>query len=373
MSGSKESTKARSSIKLGKFSNSNVYKSEGKSASRYGGNAKSGGFRERDLISGFHNYSLMSPSRGSAAHNFSGKNILQESSKTLAKSLVFDRKIQDEKALKVGSQVNETQMLVDYYNNKHFIDRVEEGNAKRQTIRHKSVTEIDLPYLKANSKVFNKDENPKYGRDVSRLETLNLTMNSESVTNQASPTTRKLNSKLRSKLASMNTGEFYTPGSRIKFYKPEAASAAGKPSGSVQKTLAMSGSADPISFRRSLDYDHPFKSQRNESAIKIDKGEDRSQLEKSICSLTTHKRRTLKIMENINKNIAKLHKHSKVNWSIKDVPLNLLTKPASTIKSKESMLTYNQKSQSLGKDFEPKYDDFITGAGYLKQPSELQK
>ena len=90
-------------------------------------------------------------------NSLSGKNILQETTKQLAKSLVFERKLENEKSSKVGGQEEQTQQLLNYYNNKCFVD-LQESNEKLK----KNAVKRDLPYLKANSKVFNIDANPKY-------------------------------------------------------------------------------------------------------------------------------------------------------------------------------------------------------------------
>ena len=93
-----------------------VSNSNEKSAERY--SKKRMSFREKDLIKQFHNYSLMSSEKAKDIHIYSGKNLIQETTKNIAKELVSEIKNNIEKQEKVGTQENETQILIDYYNNK---------------------------------------------------------------------------------------------------------------------------------------------------------------------------------------------------------------------------------------------------------------
>lgn len=80
----------------------------------------------------------------------------------------------------------------------------------------------------------------------------------------------------------------------------------------------------------------------------------------------------MKIIENINKNIAKLHKHYNVNWSLKDVPHKLLLKPHHNVKPRESMEMYNEMINAEGQKTVVKYDDFQTGSGILSDGNLLR-
>jgi hypothetical protein len=351
-------SKAKTGIKLSKgiSKNSSGYKSN-KAQNRYGTM-----FRERDLILGFHNYSLMTPAKAKDINNYSGKNILQESTKQIAKSLVFDRQLEEERYTKVGTQENETQLLLKYYNNKNFIDS-QKFETTLQT--YKTNKNTDLPYLKSNTKKINVNEDPRYGLDLCKTESLNLSLGNSSKKRKKS-ILDKINSKLRSNLTSMNAGELYTPVGKDSVYRTNFELSAGKPSGALKTALAVSESEDPNMFKKNINLDYiPISSRKADT-------EQRSLIESvnknsSICSLDPRKRYALDAIEKINKNLSKLHNHSKVNWSIKDVPLKLLTRPTSSIKGSALTSIYNNRkspSKILGAN-----GSF--GNEKLKKPSNL--
>jgi len=216
-------------------------------------------------------------------------------------------------------------------------------------------SDIDESYLKANCRTFKASDNPKIAKDMIKLDTLNMSLNSDSPTKANSPTINKYNtrlsSKLRNKIMNLKSTDLYTPISKFENYKANLEFAAGKPSKSRatnQKSLIVSESADAKNFTNNMDIDYPLITSSKESLLNTKKEPVKpdEKLNMSMCSLNAHKRRSLKIIDNINKNLAKLHNHSKVNWSIKDVPLKLLIRPTPSVKSNEETSSYNDKIDS---------------------------
>ena len=60
----------------------------------------------------------MSNEKTKDIHFYSGKNLLQETTKNIAKEMVSDIKIDNDKQEKVGTQENESKILVEYFKNK---------------------------------------------------------------------------------------------------------------------------------------------------------------------------------------------------------------------------------------------------------------
>lgn len=81
-------------------------------------------FREKDIIQRFQEYSNGKPQEIEATYkleaspSMSGKNLLQDAVKNLAKGRLNDMKIEQERFKRVGVQETETKLLIDYYNNK---------------------------------------------------------------------------------------------------------------------------------------------------------------------------------------------------------------------------------------------------------------
>jgi len=358
------SVKSKSIIRLPKNIGKNLKVHQTAIKPRY--SKKGTMFRERDLIGNFHDYSLMSPAKARDIHSFSGKNILQESSKLIAKSLVIDRRISDDKSTKVGTEERETSLLLDYFKNKPLIDKMQKYSVSKQTNNHKSTDKLDLPYLNANTKQFNIDDNPKYKRDVVKIESLNMSIDANKGATLPNENIKQLTSKIRDKLSSMRTAEFHS--SKTNQYQPHLESAAGK------KTLAVSGSVDPNLFKKHISFDCPSSSHREGSHSKVNLTEvPRSNIDDSSYSLNAIKRQSIQTINNVQKNVSKLHNHSHANWSISDVPIKFLTKPSNNNgKGGSTMSTYKNKFESFGTN-QPRYQDFISGTADIQQPSELSR
>lgn len=91
---------------------------------------------------------------------------------------------------------------------------------------------------------------------------------------------------------------------------------------SLQKTLTITESADILQNNKYLSELHPSSSSKSPVHMMTQENLGRNIEDLSLSSLNAHKRRSLKIVDKINKNIAKLHKHTNVNWSLKDLPLS---------------------------------------------------
>ena len=106
-------SKFSSSTRLVRYINKEKrFQSEEKLASNF--NKKRSAFRERDLIRGFHNYSLMTPQKAKDIHLFSGLNIIQETTKSLAKTQVSDIRISNDKMDRQGHEEKEEKVYSDY-------------------------------------------------------------------------------------------------------------------------------------------------------------------------------------------------------------------------------------------------------------------
>ena len=161
---------------------------------------------------------------------------------------------------------------------------------------------MELPYLKANQKPFELNNNPKYGKDMIKMDNLNSSFESQNLNSFKSQSKNRKDT--------------------IK-----AVIAAGRPSNfsrmSLHNTLSISESADIISYNKNET--EIFDTSPNRSPFDI-KTEERNTSIPNLSSLNAHKRRSLKIVDKINKNIAKLHKHTNVNWSLKDLPIDFFKK-----------------------------------------------
>lgn len=106
---------------------------------------------------------------------------------------------------------------------------------------------------------------------------------------------------------------------------------------------------------------------------KVSKDQSHVEIDKiSEYNLDDHKRRSIKIIDKINKNIAKLHKFSNINWSIKDASAKLFSRKINNSQETLSRSVYKVKPESIFRYGKSKYEDFITGAGYLNDPSDLE-
>ena len=291
---------------------------------------------------------------------------MQETTKQLAKSLVFEKKLENDKNSSVGKQHKKTQQLLDYYNNKCFVDTQEKND--NETIRNST---NDLPYLNANSKVFNIQENPKYKNDLARVETGKITVDKQkdNKNDKNNLTLKRLTQKLKSNADSLATHEYYTP-----VYKGNSPSvrnfdlpAAGKATGDVHKTLMASESAEIKNLGKGIIFDSSTSLRQANTELK-----SQSEMSNNIGSLydlDKQKKRTLKVMGRVNKNLAKLHSHTKANWSIADVPLKYITKPVATSKINSKLDVYEDFNSKSAKKRD-RYEDF-SGEGKLIKQSDL--
>ncbi|CAI2359760.1 unnamed protein product [Moneuplotes crassus] len=252
-------------------------------------------------LSGFYDYSIKS-SKSKDLNTYSGRNIRQEATKQIAKSLLLEKKMEQERA-KASSQERETQMLLDYYNNRQFID--------------KEVKENNQDYFKYNSDNLNLNKVKNLSNSVSNLNPMNLS-DEKTLCSAMNIVDRNLSNK---KLA--DAKECYS-----QLSKPQSEGKNTLENKYVEKAkedskqyLNISGSVDPNTFKESVNFDCGRESNTNTG--------QRSEMDiirkESIPNLSKPQRNILNSIKKINRNMDKLHAHENVNWSIADMPSNYTT------------------------------------------------
>ena len=142
-------------------------------------------FREKDILHSFKQYSngkpqsLLRSYKFESGNKLSGNNLIHDAVKNIAKGAIDNIKIDQERNDKVGKQEHETQLLIDYYNNKHVIDEMPEDDGKSYYGKGRKLNDIDQPFLKANTKTFKAGDNPKIAKDMINIDTLNMSMDSD--------------------------------------------------------------------------------------------------------------------------------------------------------------------------------------------------
>ena len=161
----------------------------------------------------------------------------------------------------------------------------------------------DLPYLKANAKLFNINENPKYGRDIIKLDNLNT-----SIDDQHEISNPRLNftyNDFANRITKERTNNLSSKNNEYQIKLDKAAEKASSKQGlSVQPSLVSSGSTEELFYRIN-------KNKNAVTQLYTPKDIHSAATSKlSEYSLNGHKRRSLNIIDKINKNISKLHKYT---------------------------------------------------------------
>ncbi|CAI2362533.1 unnamed protein product [Moneuplotes crassus] len=276
-------------------------------------------------VSGFYNYSIKS-NKNKDINTYSGQNIRQEASKEVARNLLLERKLQQGKAL-VGNLENETQLLLDYYNNRHFID--------------KEVQERNQDYFKFSANDLSLDKVNNLSNSVNQL---------QNPTNEKALTSSKDHAEQRNSTDQLpKVKECYSQksNSSSKAINRLEIQPAGKASGNKNVQLNISESADPSAFRRPINFEYS-KDFRASTELKSNTGLASNG---SVGNLSKPQRNIISSIKKINQNRNRLHNHSKINWSIADIPENYITSPsrAATLNSRVDEVPKARSSLSLHK------------------------